>query len=309
MLRGFNRLDSDTMGTVSVVDGTRTFSHAVKAGEAEFYFWSGGTQFVKTTTQTVVFPDTTGTYYFYYDTSGVLQYVENSAITEAVFLTVAICGMLYWNAVTNESWLASDELHGIIMDPSSHFNLHLTRGFLWAVGGVPTGFADASDVYTSISASLHFDEDIPISTDAVTSTPFMYRTGSDGEWVMTATDDLKIGHIASGDTYISWNEYTGGAWQLTESASSTDYIIYMMVKTNFADKPYRKIVGQQTYASRALARDGLMYALNAIKLNGLSSPEVEFQYAWIAKRNGDLEDDGNGNAYVDLRGVPVHAFS
>ena len=29
---------------------------------------------------------------------------------------------------------------------------------------------------------------------------------------------------------------------------------------------------------------------------------------WIAKRNGDLEDDGLGNAYVDLRGIKVQSL-
>ena len=308
--RGFNRLDPDHMGVPSYTVGTRTF--ALTPDHDYFEFWAGGVRFKKATAQTIVWPDTTGMYYFYFDTNGDLQYVLNASLTEAIFLVSAICGLVYYNKTAGVADGAKDEQHGVEgnggMDSSTHFNLHLTHGFHWAQGGLITGLADASSVYTNIGVGLHFDEDIINVSALIEATPFYYKLGADGEWTKTA-NDLNIAHIASGDTYASWNEYTGGAWQLTECTNSTDYVIMMMVKFNFATDPYRKLIGTQTYASRNAARDGLANELKAISLAGLSSSEAEFQFAWIAKRAGDLEDDGSGNAYVDLRGVPINAFS
>jgi len=122
----------------------------------------------------------------------------------------------------------------------------------------------------------------------------------DGAWVETAAD-LNIGHIVSGDTYISWNEFTGGVWQLSESTNVTDFIIYYMLWTNDVNNPIKKIVGQQAYSSRSNARDGMLKELGNIESQGLPSSEAYFMYAYIVQRNGDLEDDGDGNTYVDMR--------
>ncbi len=307
--RGFDRLTPDTMGIPSYDEATRTFSLAVKSGETYFQFWSDFKRYEKTTTESETWDNVTGTYYIYFDTSGEIQSILSTSLTETIFLKCAICGLVYWNAVSGKAIVqAVDEQHGILMDASSHFNLHMTRGLKWAHGGLITGLADASDIYANIGVSLHFDEDIPISNSVIASTPFMYREGAAGGWVETAAD-LKIGHIVSGDTYISYNREVTGVWELVESSSSTDYIIYFMIKTNDANNPYKKIIGQTTYASRNTARAGLSNDLKAVHLSGMPSTECEFQFAWIAKRNGDLEDDGSGNAYVDLRGININSLN
>jgi len=309
LLRGFDRLNPDKMGVPSYNESLRQFSLSVKSGESYFEFWAGGKRFTKTTTQSKVIPDVHGVYYFYFDTNGDLQYVLKNSLTTIIFLTSAICGLCSWNSDTNKMIVqAQDEQHATssIMSPAAHFNLHLTRGFKWAHGGEIIGLADASDVYTNITSGLNLDEDIPIVTPEITNTPFIYRDGASGGWVET-TPDLKIGYIASGDTYISFNEEVLGVWQLTESSLATDYIIYFMIKTNDKNHPYKKIVGQNAYPNKSSARAALAGRLKEINLQNLPSTEIEFQFAWIARRNGTLEDDGNGNAYVDLRGVPIHA--
>ena len=305
--RGFDRLNPDTIGVPSYTEATRTFSLAVKGGEAEFHFWAGGKKFVKTSTQSVVWPDVSGTYYFYFDTSGVLQYVLNASMSSTIFITSAICGLVYYNKDEDTAWGAVDEQHGIIMDACTHFRLHLCGGFKYSQGGEIVGLADGSDDYTSIGLAVHFDEDIVLVSAESTTHNFMYRDGTDGHWKLTATANNKIAHM--GSSYAYWNEYTGGSWQLTESASSTDFIIGYFLKTNLdSDAGLVKLIGQQAYASRALAREALLGELKTINLDGLSSSEAEFQFAYIYKRNGELEDDGNGNAYIDLRGVKINSL-
>ena len=300
-LRGFDRLIPDTMGVPAYDEGTRTFSLSVKGGETYFQFYVGGVLFRKTSTESVIWDNTSGIYYFYFDTDGVLQFVINSSLSEIIFKTSAICGMCSWDAVAGKAIVqAVDEQHGILMDSATHFRLHLVEGARYMQGGDITGLADSSDVYTSIAMLVSADEDITIVNSEITTTPFIYKEGANGEWKETALD-LKVGHIVSGDTYISWNEFTGGAWQLTESSNVTDFIIYYMIWTNDANNPIKKIVGQQAYSSRANARDGMLKELGNIESQGLPSSEAYFMYAYIVERGGDLEDDGDGNTHVDMR--------
>ena len=307
-MRGFDRLNPETMGDPSADEPTRTFSYAVKSGQSSFHFWAGGRRFTKTTTQTVQWADTTGTYYFYFDTNGVLQSVANASMSSAIFLTSAICGLGYYNKENNTFWLANDEAHGIIMDAATHFRMHLCEGFKYAQGGEITGLADASDDYTSIGTAVHFDEDILLVSIESTAHKFMYRNGTEGGWILTSTANDKVAHMGTTRSY--WNEYTGGAWQLTETGNTTDYVIGYFLKTNLSgDAGLVKLIGQQVYANRSAARDALMNQLKTIKLAGLSSSEAEFQFAYIYKRNGTLEDDGNGNAYVDLRGSNINSLN
>ncbi len=297
--RGFDRNLPDTMGDVAYDESTRTFTHAPKSGQDEFYFFVMGNKIHKTATDSIVWPDVTGTYYFYYDTDGVLQYTINSDFVEAIFIPACICGLVYWNATTQKALIqAGDEKHGVSAEAYWHLNHHLGVGAQWNFGLNPLGFVDGSDTYSGFSLGVSSDEDIFHTTPASTTNPFVWREGADGEWVESAPDN-KIAHM--GSSYAYWNEWTGSIWQLTESASSTDYIIYFSAWTNDTNNPVKKLVGQKTYSSRNAAREGLQLELTAIKMQGLPGTEIYSVIAYIAKRNGDLEDDGNGNAYVDLR--------
>ena len=303
--RGWDRVLSDSMGTITWVEATRTFTIAVKAGENSFHFWSGGKLFVKTASESIVIPDVGGTYYIYYDTDGVLQSVLSSAFAGEVFLTTAIVGLCYYNATEETLWYASDEQHGIIMDSATHLRLHLVEGFSLAPnqgsGALLTGLVDGGSTYTSIGTGLFADEDIYTMALLTTTHPFIYRDGADGEWRETTADN-ECGHTVSGDTYNSYNENTSGTiWQLTECSNSTDYVIMFFIATNFNSNPIKKIIGQQTYSSRNNARNGIKDELTALDLGGLPSEETEFLYAYICKRDGTVEDDGDGNDYVDLR--------
>ena len=297
--RGFDRLDTDTMGVPSYTEGTRTFSMAVKGGQSHFKFYVGGNVVIKTTTQSVVWDTASGIYYFYFDTDGVLQYILNSGLTEAIFKTSVICGLCSWDSVAEKAIVqAVDEQHGIIMDSATHFRMHLVEGARYMQGGNITGLANGSDEYTEIATLVSADEDITIVNTTITTTPFIYKEGPNGEWKET-TADLKVGYDGGGNTY--WNKDTAGTWSLEAGGSATDFVIYYMLWTNDVTNPIKKIVGQQAYSNRGNARDGLLKELGNITMQGLPSTEAYFMYAYIVERNGDLEHDGDGNTHVDMR--------
>jgi len=297
--RGWDRRDSDSMGTINW--SGREFSIAPVVGQDDFNFWAGGRLFAKSASESVTVPNVSGIYYIYYDTDGVLQYVINSSLNEALFKVVAITGLCYVNATETTVWYAKDEQHGIIMDSATHFRLHLTNGATHMQGALITGLVDGDSTYTNIAVGVFADEDITFTTVLASIHSFLYRDGVNGDWRETALDN-ECGHVVSGDTDIYWNENTSGTvWQLTESNNATDYVIMFFIWTNFTNSPIKKIIGQQTYSSRSKARAGIRNELTAINLEGISTTESTYLYAYICKGNGDVEDDGEGNDYVDLR--------
>ena len=304
-IRGFDRQNPTSMPTVTYDASAHTCTVAPQSGQSSFYFYVGGKKFTKTTAQIVDWGTASGTYYFYFDSSGDLCSAEHSLITETSFVSNAICGLCYYNNAEGTVWGAPDEMHSVVMDASTHFRLHMCDGYKYSSGGEITGLVDAGATYTGISEGVHFDEDIVITTPAQTALYWMYRDGIDGAWKLSSSADTNVTYM--GASYAYWNEYTGGAWQLTESTSSTDYIITYLLATNFTEIPLVKLVGQQVYPSRSDARKALKNNLHTLKLEGFPSTECEFQFAWISKRNGTLEDDGDGNAYIDLRGVNINA--
>jgi hypothetical protein len=174
-------------------------------------------------------------------------------------------------------------------------------------GGAIVGLTDGGNKYTLIEASTHMDEDIPIATPNIVNTPFAYRYGSNGRFRVT-TPNTDIGYMEPGNSVVSYNVFDNGSWGLAASTSSTDYIIYFLLKTNFSQIPYVKLIGTEVYASRSAARAALLNDIRAINLKGGPGAEMEFQAAYICKRNGTLEDAGSPtyNTHVDLRGIPVN---
>lgn len=231
--------------------------------------------------------------------------MEYSSVDIDDFLDCMV-DLYYLNKEDDILWWAKDEQHGFILDPMVHFNIHKTKGFQCIHGAEPSGFVDASDEFTGISQGIFLDEDIKNVLAAVSTMPFGYKYGSNGRWRMTAADN-KVGHIVSGDTYVSYNVETTGVWGLQESTSSTDYIIYQIMATHFEDVPYFQAIGQQVFASRSAARDALYQHIKTINMQGTPGAEIQPIYAYICKRNGDLEE-GPSPMYettIDLRGKRV----
>lgn len=298
---GFDLQDSDSMGTLSWTDGTRTFSVAVKSGETSFHFWANGKKITKTTTQSVVVPDTTGVYYTYFDNAGALQYVPESAVPLAAFYEYAIVGIVRWNAVQGSGG-AGNERHGIRMSGATHFANHETFGALYVSGLDIEGLSGGSKTYTQTTSGVFRDEDIRHSLAAQSTSPYMYRLGTDGAWTTVAASN-EVGLKEATATYYQWNEWTGATWQLTEGTPTSDYFITFFVATPniAAGASVVKIIGHNSYATVAIARAAIETEVHTLQLEGLPGPEIVFLYAVIVKRDGNLQELADGSEYYDLR--------
>jgi len=299
---GYDLQDSTSLPDLAFNNGTRVFTVSVKSGSSNFSFWTTGKKVVKTTSQTVTVDNTTGTYYIYFDADGTLQSVEQSAIPSAAFYEYAITGLVYYNVTAGTSFVGN-ELHGYRMSSATHQYNHLTYGARYEDGIGVTGFVDGTTTFTGTTSGYFWDEDIRHIIALQATAPFIYKFGVGGEWTATTPDNLY--GFENGTADVVYNENDGGDWKLTQSAAATDYMIYFIIATpDTGDYPVKKIIGQNGYSSRNNARDAIETERNNIITDGLPSPEYIFLFAYIVKRNGDLEEmDTDGGLYLDLRTV------
>lgn len=251
---------------ISFVPGTRTFSIAPVATEFQYYY--KGTKIVKTTTNSVTIPDTTGTYYISYDASATLQ-SSTSFFNLEDSVPVAI---IYWNSVQQKATLFGDERHGITMDWQTHEYLHITRGAQYGGGFTVSDFtlvgggASNGDAQIAITGGTIFDEDIKIQVVSTATPaanfeqdlavpakiPAIYRSGVGGAWYRdTATSfPLKFGVARP-----VFNLNTGGTWTTPDSGNN-NYVATWVVATNDISEPVMFILGQREDSSLEQALRG-----------------------------------------------------
>jgi len=297
---GWDLLNEDTICDLAFDIGTRTLTASIKSGQSSYHFWVDNKKITKTESETIVLPVTSGEYYIYFDNDGVIQYVENSAVTNIHFYEYALIAWVYYNAV-KPGYLLGRETHGKIMSPRTHHYNHSTYGARYESGMDITGLVDGSSTYTNITSGYFWDEDIRHIEPLQTNIPFLFRLGTDGLW--NAEDsNTNVSYIESGNTYHSWNEWTGSTWQLTEGGATTSYwIIFTVAIPAINFEGYAKIIGQNAYSTRAEARNAVESELSTLITDGLPSQEFVFLQAYIVKRDGTLTALANGDTHVDLR--------
>jgi hypothetical protein len=305
-----NRTDS----TISFVDGTRIFTIAPVS--TSFSFYIKGEKFTKTTAQNITIPNLTGTHYIYFNTSGNL---ETTQVPSAdIFQIDAIVAFVYWNNETNLSTLFGEERHGITMDGVTHSYLHTILGARYLSGlalqnfTIGSGNSNADAQFTSDEGSIR-DEDILHTIPAQTQMPILYRQGQ--YWRKKVADAYPL--IYSGSAGYTgangrpaYNEYTGGAWQLTQM-SNTNFILVHFFGTNDVNNKVIGVVGTQQYNNITAARTGANSEISLLS----DLPFTEFvpigsvifqsnNYSNAVKARVVKTDLGQN--YVDFRGTQVY---
>lgn len=247
-----NRTDS----TISFNSSTRVFT--IAPASTSFTIFCTGEQYTKSSSETITITNTTGLYYVYYNASAVLSlgttFFNLSEQTPVAYV--------YWNA-TSGTGLLADERHGIVLDWRTHEYLHRTRGAAFANGFIASNYttsgtgANNADAQLDISNGTFFDEDIDISvTHSNTPTansfqqdlqgpariPVLYHSGAAGAWVSDAQRDYPV---KNGTSLVTYNLNTAGTWS-TPDATSTHYVAYWIVATNFVNTPVISIMGQRS---------------------------------------------------------------
>lgn len=294
---GFIRTQPTTMGDISFVDGTRTFTIQPQGGESDFIVYCGTQRLIKTALETIVIDNTDGLHIIYYDTDGVLQ--STIGFVDDIILLYTIVAVVYWNVTEGKSIGFGDERHGITMDGITHLAKHSTNGALYGSGLNIDGLSASGTGYTQTTSGVIWDEDIKNTPLAQLTHPFIYKEGASGIWNNSIADSLLGYNGGTGDMY--WNEWTGVTWQLTRMTVLSNYAIVHFLATNDITYPVIKVMGQSTYSTRNVARDAIVDEIANISFNGLPEPEFVFLYSIIINRSGELQALSDGSLFVDFR--------
>lgn len=249
-------VEDDTKSTISFNNTNRTFSITPVSGS--FTIWCKGVRYVKTTTESVIIPNTTGIYYIYYNSSGVLSYKT----TYFTWDSDTPISYIYWNANTTKAEFFGDERHGVTLDWQTHEYLHRTRG-----AAIASGFG-ASNYVTNGNGSLDshaqmdigdgtfFDEDHQIDilhSAAPVADTFQQRLQGgayipvfrlDGlQWVADTPTQFPM---KAGTVTPRYNSFSDPNWGLTD-LNNNKFGISWIIATNNLNNPVIAILGQDQY--------------------------------------------------------------
>ncbi|MCK9439452.1 hypothetical protein M0Q39_05330, partial [Patescibacteria group bacterium] len=268
-----------TSSTISFTNLTRTFTIAPTG--SNFIIYQNGISYTKLT-ESIIISNTEGIHIIYYD-NGILYDGTGLTISQVsnIIRTKAIVCIIYWDVTNQEAIYVGEERHGIQMDGSTHVYLHYTFGLQYLSGlglgnfVIGDGSLDTHSQF-SIDSGDVADEDIYLPISAIISTtglPIYYML-STGQWrkeINTGYSVLKTGIV--GEDRLAYNQYTGGAWQLTE-VTNNDFVLCHIFATTEKDNPLIAIVGQDQYINIDDAKDGSESEIRSLILNNILFPEI-----------------------------------
>lgn len=246
--------------TITFDDGNRRLT--ITPAGATFDYYIQGTFYRKTAVETVDITDTEGTWFLYY--AGSVLTASQVVWTIGAVTPVAV---VEWDATNNKRVRFLDERHTIGMPNDTHDLLHNTVGARWKADGggaltyTPGSGSTDADAQFALTNMTIYDEDIDglIEHNAAPSAPF--------EQILTPIAKLPILRLdgasadvrkkvannfpcwegpGAGNDRLQWNEFTGGAWQLTE-ASDNWYMNVWICANLDNDEPVFGILGQAEY--------------------------------------------------------------
>ena len=307
-----NRVDSDIL----FADGSRTFT--IEPSVTSFDIYVKGAKYVKSAAETLVIPNASGNHYIYYNAAGVLE--STTVFSSAIIEQFAFVAIVYWNTSTSSHTYFADERHGITMDGVTHAYLHTVFGARYLSGLALLGFSvdgtgdvNSNAQFTADSGSIR-DEDILHQSLAQAQIPVLYRDGL--LWKKKAADAYPV--IYSGTAgytgasgRLPFNEFTGGAWQLTE-VPSLDFVLVHFFATNDIDNPIVAVQGTASYATSSAARTNANLEIST--LSGMPFAEfvpmgsVIFQTAtgYTNATKSRVRSTDTGAEYVDFRGTQLY---
>ena len=272
-------LSDNTYTLMTFTNSTRTFSIA-PVGDS-FDVWVQGTKFTFTTAQTLVIPNTEGTFYLYFDTAGTLQ-VMNTFST-ALITDYAFVSSGYWDATLAKNLLPLNERHGLEMDGITHALFHSFLGSEYKTGFALSAFSlgtgsSNSDVSFQVDSGTWSDEDINFSYTATTQFTVVYRSGA-SLWKTKDANAYPL--IESGATTLNgaggstavytgangrpaYNKNTSGTWSLTETSEGA-YILVHLAVINDESKKIVAFLGTNEYYTEFSALNNISVEINELK--------------------------------------------
>lgn len=273
--------EDKTDSVISFDESSREFS--ISPASTSYTVWCTGKRYVKTSTETVTIPDTSGLYYIYFNSSGSLAYKTTFFTWDQDTPTAYI----YWNDVDNKAYFFADERHGVTLDWATHEYLHRTRGAAIASGFGANNYSLTGDgsldahAKIDIANGTFFDEDLQVDIEHSASPtantwqqrlqsgayiPVFYRSNS--SWKKDTATQFPV---KNGGTRAQYNLNTGGTWSAIEIDNSK-YGVMFLVATNNLNEPVLAIMGQEQYTDQGSAE-----ASTWDELDLAGFPVVEFR--------------------------------
>lgn len=303
----FDGIEDKSKFSMSYDASTRVFTVTCASGAA---IWVSGTRYTPTTESLAAHAGSTGKYYVYYDSSGVLTL---SATVWDLSLGLAPVCMFYYLHNANPALAKAillDERHPAQTGfPNQvHKYLHENFGTQLHSGGVISGYTlDNANSSYAISAAQLDDEDLETDMDAHTDGTALrvfYLEGTSGAptWNWDSTD--LYGVLGDG-TDIYYNQLSGGNWLRTAITSNNRWVNYYPIALplygeatgaafSLITDRWSVIMGQAVHTSLASAQAET--PANLANVTGLSAELVLFARI-IYKRVG--AGGYYQNAYID----------
>lgn len=279
-----------------------------------FSFYLKGVKYTKETTESVFIPNSDGNHYIYFDANGELTSTQVFSLD--IIEQFAFVSIIYWNTSTNSHVYFAEERHGITMDGVSHAYLHTVFGSRYLSGLALQAFSvdgdgssDTHAQFTADSGSFR-DEDILLVSALQEQIPILYRIGD--HWRKKPADDYPLIYN-DGITYtgarIPFNEFTGGAWQLTP-VDNNKFVLVHFFASNDIQNPIVGIQGIAQYNDIPAARIAANTEITT--LSGLPFAEfvpigtVVFQTGTFSNTVNAIVRSVDGANYVDFRGTQLY---
>lgn len=316
---GQNGFATKTTSTIDFTDLTRTFS--IQPTGADFDYWHDGKKYTSTGDD-VVISDVEGIHAIYYDGDTLIDLANpTGANMDSIIRTETLVCILYWNVSASSAIYVGEERHGNSMSPVTHSYLHFSIGLVYLNGlGLNNmsvdGSGDTASAQFGVDSGMVTDEDLALYSPTVGSTvglPIYYMLGSTPTWNKYVEPGFSVRTLDGTDaTLLAYNEFTGGAWQLTEE-SRGDYILYHIFATTDINSPIISIMGQNGYASKRAARAGALLEVHALVLDELLFPEVrplatviyQTKASYANSVNARVTSTEEGDDYIDWRSETI----
>lgn len=270
-----NRIDSD----ISFNDSTLTFT--IQPTGTQFSYWSAGKEYIIDTVINCPITDTEGDWFFHFEDDQFYcsqtpwDFSDDTSNNKKAFTT-----FIYWDADNNKSILFLEERHGVVMDWSTHVNMHKTRGAQIVKGDFEAfNYIEKGDgslnahAQIAISNGRLIDEDIfniivhsSIPTNKFeqflqpyAKIPLYYRVGSGtGKWRKLDATDYPVAW--DGINTIKYNNYDmlTDTWSL-QNVTEEWYTTTILLATNNIYEPIVGIIGTKQAVSSLQAADQDIY--------------------------------------------------
>ena len=316
---------------ISFDDASRTFTIEPLLPATSFTYYITGVKYTISTTKTTVVPNASGVHYVYFDNTGELASTDTFDVS--LLTTKGYTAAVYWNQAAEKATYVADERHGMQMDGSTHFNLHTSLGTQFISGLalsniVADGNGDSNThAQLDVGPGVIIDEDLRHSIcntgsavdsfdlvqhlTPIAQLPVLYRLGANAVWHFKTADNFPLiynGTAGYTGTLPPFNEFVGGAWQLTP-VTNNNFVLIHLLATNDINHPVVALQGITQYPTKPSGRDAILAELG--QYSGLPFEEFvpiaslifECRTAYANTPKARIRLTDAGTDYVDWRAL------